>query len=187
MQWGDYFYYDETSPSCLRWKYSRRSGKSYSRVHQEADSCAGSLGNEGYWRVKIGHKNYQAHRIVYELLSGQSLSDEQEIDHIDRCRINNRFKNLRLVTRAKNMQNKQMYANNKSGITGVRQVTKIIQGREYVSWLAIWREGGRHKEKWFSCNKYGHDLAFQLACDYRAKMIAELNAQGAGYSETHGL
>lgn len=38
----------------------------------------------------------------------------------------------------------------------------------------------------FSCNKYGHEQAFQLACQWREQKIAELNAQGAGYSERHG-
>lgn len=38
----------------------------------------------------------------------------------------------------------------------------------------------------FSCNKYGHEQAFQLACQWREQKIAELNEQGAGYSERHG-
>ena len=186
MDWHEHFYYDESSPSCLRWKNDRRSGKSYSVVHQEANSCAGSMDDEGYWRVKVEHKSYQVHRIIYELLSCESIGKGLEIDHQDRCRSNNRFENLALVSKTVNLQNKSMYANNTSGTTGVRFAEKIISGKLYTSWLAIWREDGRHKEKWFSCNKYGDDQAFQLACEYRAKMIAELNAQGAGYTSTHG-
>ena len=186
MLWSDYFYYDETSPSCLRWKHARRSGKSYKRIHQEANSCAGSINGEGYWQVRLDNRNHQVHRIVFEMVSGKQIGENQQIDHLDRCRSNNLFENLKLVTKTANLHNKCMYSNNTTGVTGVRLVKKTVNGREYVSWLAIWREGGRHKEKWISCNKHGYDLAFQLACEHREKMIAQLNEQGAGYSPTHG-
>jgi hypothetical protein len=38
----------------------------------------------------------------------------------------------------------------------------------------------------FSISKLGNDEAFRQACEYRAKMIAELNEQGANYTERHG-
>ena len=56
MDWNKYFYYDESSPSCLRWKTDRRSGRGVGIVHTPAHSTAGSMGNEGYWRVKLLHK-----------------------------------------------------------------------------------------------------------------------------------
>jgi hypothetical protein len=33
---------------------------------------------------------------------------------------------------------------------------------------------------------YGNDFAFELACNYRDKMIEDLNKAGAGYTERHG-
>lgn len=71
-----------------------------------------------------------------------------------------------------------MNTSNISGVTGVY----LTNGR----WIAQWRDDKEAKTKSFSTNKYGHDKAFELACAYREKMIQELNAQGAGYTERHG-
>lgn len=48
------------------------------------------------------------------------IPDGMEIDHINHIRTDNRIENLRLVSRLTNMKNKSMYANNSSGVTGVR-------------------------------------------------------------------
>ena len=42
-----------------------------------------------------------------------------EIDHIDGDRLNNRIDNLRDVKKSINMKNKAVYSKNKSGISGV--------------------------------------------------------------------
>ncbi|MGL5077217.1 MAG: hypothetical protein ACRDBG_15515 [Waterburya sp.] len=47
------------------------------------------------------------------------------------------------------------------------------------------KDGVRTKS--FAVKKYGLLPAFAMAVEYREKMIAELNLQGAGYSEQHGL
>lgn len=185
MNWNEYFYYDESSPSCLRWKTDRRSGRGFGHIHTPAHSVAGSKNKEGYWQIKLGNKNYQAHRIVWELLCGE-IPEDYEINHKNRDRALNLIDNLEPVTKQHNLENKSMYSSNKTGVTGVRQVQRVISGGVYNSFVAHWREGGSQKEKWFSCEKYGHEQAFQLACDYRNKMIQDLNAQGAGYSDTHG-
>lgn len=81
-----------------------------------------------------------------------------------------------------------MLSVNKSGVNGVfyRKVkSRHGEGRCNDYWFASWRDGKQHS-KAFSVSKYGHDLAFQLACEHREKMIAQLNEQGAGYSPTHG-
>jgi hypothetical protein len=79
----------------------------------------------------------------------------------------------------KQSRNQKMRATNTSGVTGV------VFYEKNGSWVAEWLVNSKHRSKSFSIKKYG-DQAFQLACEYRAKMIAELNAQGAGYTSTHG-
>lgn len=80
-------------------------------------------------------------------------------------------------------RNRSMFSNNKSGVTGVRFYEKKSV------WLAEWREieTGKLKRKSFSSKTYGDDVAFKLACDYRANMIAEMNRRGANYGPGHGL
>lgn len=80
-------------------------------------------------------------------------------------------------------RNRRKQSNNTSGVTGVHYK------ESKSSWVASWYDldTGAPKNKWFSINKYGNEEAFRLACDYRKKMIQELNEKGAGYSDSHGL
>lgn len=108
------FEYDESSPSCLRWKVSRVGGRGI----KDGD-VAGSIDGKGYWRVGLSGKEYRVHRIVYQLVTGEVLSDHLQVDHRDRDRLNNNISNLRLVTNQQNQFNKGLLRNNTSGITGV--------------------------------------------------------------------
>ncbi|QHJ81626.1 MAG: hypothetical protein [Bacteriophage sp.] len=108
------FEYDESSPSCLRWKVSRLGGRGI-----KAGDVAGSIDSKGYWRVGVAGKEYRAHRIVYHIVTGNIISEDLQVDHIDKDRANNRISNLRLVTNQQNQFNKNLLSNNTSGITGV--------------------------------------------------------------------
>jgi len=65
---------------------------------------AGSKDRKGYIRVKLYGKSFAAHRIIWYLCTGTDPL-ELEVDHIDRCKANNCFENLRLVTHLQNGQN----------------------------------------------------------------------------------
>lgn len=82
-------------------------------------------------------------------------------------------------------RNKKKSRRNTTGATGV--VLEIGE-RNSVRYRAFWcdLETGKNKSKSFSIKKYGKEEAFRLACEWRTKMIEQLNAQGAGYTETHG-
>ena len=78
-----------------------------------------------------------------------------------------------------------MYKSNTTGVTGV-SLSKSTQGSE--SYKAQWVDGeGKNRSRSYNCAQCGKDNAFEMACEYRAKMIAELNKLGHGYSPTHGL
>lgn len=79
--------------------------------------------------------------------------------------------------------NRRKITRNTSGVTGVRFTTDK-SNTLYVATSAVFN--GKTKERHFSVKKYGLLPAFKRACEYRTKMIAELNSQGAGYSESHG-
>lgn len=96
----DNVYYDETSPSCLRWKVSRPG----CALH----GVAGTKRKDGYWSVQINKERFLAHRIVW-LLFNYKIDSKLVIDHIDRNPSNNFIDNLRLVTQAENNQNKGDY------------------------------------------------------------------------------
>lgn len=92
--------------------------------------------------------------------------------------------NLRWATKAEQVRNRGKPVNNSSGITGVSFHTNQ-KGLTYV--MARWKSlADKQMSKTFTVSKHGLLPAFKMACDYREKMIAELNAQGAGYTENHG-
>ena len=86
----------EPSSGIFRWRESRRYG-----IH--AGSIAGSLSSFGYWRITIARRNMLAHRLAWLYMHEEWPQDE--IDHIDGDRLNNRIANLRLADRALNTQN----------------------------------------------------------------------------------
>jgi len=185
IKWEDYFYYDETSPSCLKWNVSRYSGKNNTRLMVSKGEFAGSLSKQsGYWKVVLLSNSYMCHRIIYELQDG-TIPDEMQIDHINGVRGDNKIVNLRVVSRAVNMRNMKKRQDNLSGVAGVHyQQTSA----ELSYWTAQWKTAstGKQEAKCFPIHKLGNDEAFRLACEYRDEMIEKLNTAGAGYTERHG-
>jgi len=94
--------------------------------------------------------------------------------------------NLRWATNHEQARNKGLRKDNKSGVTGVNYVTAVASSGLYKTFIAHWKVNGDKKTKSFSSLKYGEELAFFMACEYREQMINLLNLQGAGYSENHG-
>lgn len=95
--------------------------------------------------------------------------------------------NLRWETSYQQARNKGIQKNNSTGKSGVIWDTKKYQGGENLYAKAIWHDvDGIQRNKIFSVKKLGLLPAFAEAVKYREKMIAELNAQGAGYSDKHG-
>ena len=78
---------------------------------------AGSVENTGYIRIGIFDKRYQAHRLAFLWVSGELPCEE--VDHINGVRNDNRWANLRTVSRLENCKNRALSNNNKSGISGV--------------------------------------------------------------------
>lgn len=186
MNFSDLFYYDETSPSCLRWKVNRYKGKAHAQLHVPAGSVAGCLNSVGYYQVNIDNKSYLAHRIIYEIINGK-IEKSAVIDHINRDRSDNRRSNLRSTTRSGNQQNRSKCIKNTSGFTGVVFTTVKSKGKHFYYWAAQWRdEKGSSRQKQFSIKRYGLLEAFAMACAYRESKLKQLNDSGKQYSDSHG-
>jgi len=181
VDWNEVFVEDDDSPSGLRWKIDMAN-----RKIKAGDVAGSTLTNK-----KTGRKCFQvsynktvwiAHRILWVIRNGD-IDAGLEIDHIDGNALNNSVENLRLVSTSVNNRNQKQQRNNSSGVTGVCFWTS--NGHTYA--MARWYNlTGKQESKSFSCKKLGLLPAFAAACSYREKMIAELNASGAGYSERHG-
>jgi len=72
---------------------------------------------KGYAIISIYNKKYRAHRLAFLYMKG--YFPENDVDHKDRVKWNNKWNNLRESSRQCNMRNKSVQINNKSGISGV--------------------------------------------------------------------
>lgn len=181
MNFNDWFIYDITSPSGIRWRVDRWSGKHYNIKTVSKGDVVGTKSKRGYWGVILKRKSFRVSRVIWEMHFG-IIKDEFQVDHIDHDKSNNKLENLRLVSNAVNKRNSPKYANNKSSVTGVRLL--CMCGQDY--WSATWTVESRRKARYFSTKIYGYSKAFELACKTRSEAIEALNLMGAGYSELHG-
>jgi len=84
-------------------------------------AIAGSVYSKGYLMIKVNNQwnknRYLAHRLAFLYMEG--YFPENDIDHINRIPLDNRWCNLREVSKSCNAKNKDILPNNTSGITGV--------------------------------------------------------------------
>lgn len=78
---------------------------------------AGSQDGHGYLNIRVCSRKYQAHRLAWLYVYGEWPEDQ--LDHINRNRSDNRIANLREVTNKQNHQNRSKPSNNTSGHPGV--------------------------------------------------------------------
>lgn len=83
-----------------------------------AGTKAGAINSNGYLRIEIKNRIYMAHRLAWLYVTGSW--PDGIIDHIDTCKNNNRFSNLRLATPAENGWNCKAPSTNSTGVKGVR-------------------------------------------------------------------
>lgn len=99
----------------------REDGSLVWRVYRNASARigvrAGSVHHSGYRIIRQKGRTYGEHRIVW--LWHYGYMPENEIDHINRKRSDNRVENLREVTRVCNNRNSGNRKDNSSGVKGV--------------------------------------------------------------------
>jgi len=117
---------------------------------------AGSLGNCGYHRTYIKGKIFLNHQIVW--LWHYGYIPENEIDHIDRDKTNNRIENLREVSRSCNAKNLTILASNTSGVTGVGWYKRQSMWESHISVKGRKIHIGRDKD-------YVEAVAMRLAAE----------------------
>lgn len=117
-----------------------------------------------YIDVKILGTAYKAHRVIWKLMTGSDPNGE--IDHINRDKIDNRWENLRDVTRSQNMLNKPRYRNNNSGqkhiywLPSLKKWTVQLvvpgKGRRQVAWAETLEEAIATRDRLY--REFGYDL-----------------------------
>lgn len=113
--------------------FTRRLAKGPAKV----GDIAGSKDSYGYVQIRLRSKIYLAHRLAWLVTYG--YWPENQLDHINRDRADNRVSNLREATHAQNLQNRAVQRNNKSGFIGVSWYPK------YSKWMACIGINGKSK------------------------------------------
>ena len=103
------------------------------RSHNSREgSIAGGHDGKGYYITKIDMKRYFLHRLAFLYMTG--IMPKGVTDHIDHDTQNNKWNNLRDVSRQDNAKNKTMNPRNTSNSTGV----SFCKSRgKYVAQIAI--------------------------------------------------
>jgi hypothetical protein len=97
---------------------------------------------ENYVKTMIDGKNIRLHRYIMIKILKNDITSKNPIDHINNNPLDNRRKNLRIVTHSENSRNKQKKENCTSKYIGVSKNT---------SKKANWRACIRHNCKKNSC------------------------------------
>lgn len=131
-----------------------------------AGKTAGTLNKEGYVCLRLLGKLLLAHRVVFAMHEGRW--PDNQVDHVNGIKTDNRPSNLRDVTLSENLKNQKMRANNRSGVTGVH-------------WVA-------HKKKWAaSISDKGTRVRLGLFKTIDQAATARNQAEKRlGYSDSHG-
>ena len=97
-------------------QYNPATGEFF-RVANGVTKPTGTVTSNGYRRLTVDGVQYLAHRVAWLFHYGDWPDDQ--VDHINRDRLDNRIANLRRVSNSENMANLSVRTNSKSGVPGV--------------------------------------------------------------------
>jgi hypothetical protein len=132
------------------------------RADRKVSNVAGYKTNHGYIVIMVKQKEYRAHRLAYLYMTGKF--PENDIDHINHIRDDNRWTNLRDATGSQNQANQAKRKNNTSGYKGVSWNERDKRWRAQIKYM----------------NKHihiGHYTTAEEASEAYKKKATELNGE----------
>lgn len=83
----------------------------------DCHSMPKSVSAYGYLQMSFEGRPYLVHRLIFLYMTGEF--PPEDVDHINGDRLDNRWANLRLVSRQNNLRNQGLRIDNTSGVIGV--------------------------------------------------------------------
>ncbi len=96
----------------------------------------------GYYQISIMGRPYPLHRLIFLYMTGKFPA--QDVDHINGNRLDNRWTNLRQVTRQENLKNIGIRSTNSTGHIGVHHRTDTGKFHAYIHHQGIKHSLGDH-------------------------------------------
>lgn len=92
-----------------------------------------TLDGHGYLCRNVMGKLQRLHTYVIETVTGKTVPKGMYVDHINKCKTDNRLCNLRIVSPSDSAMNMPLKANNTSGYTGVSHGRNHKGYRAYIT------------------------------------------------------
>ena len=143
--------------------YNPETGVFTNRVNSRTNikgENAGYSDNNGYLQITLLGNRYLLHRLAFLYMDG--YLPEYQVDHLNGVRSDNRWCNLRHVSRMCNMQNQKKHSNNSSGFPGV------TWNKRNLKWQACACVRSKHIHLGIHRNKLDAALArltWEIQCD----------------------
>jgi len=133
--------------------------KTSSQSRINIGDVAGTMHTKGYRAIMIDKKLYKAHRLTFLYMTGKF--PENDTDHINGIRDDNRWINLRPCTKAENNQNKSPYKGSSSKYLGVHWE------KQRKKWRADIMINGKQK---FLGRFETEEAAYQAYCEAKSNI-----------------
>ena len=119
--------------------------------------------------------------VAFKEYMGDRPTNRSSIERLD---VNGNYEPGNIVWAEPHQQatNKRKQSNNKTGYTGVYR----LMNRKIPYFVARVELNMFSKSKYLNIEKYGEELAYELAVKYRDKFVLEANEAGAMFTENHG-
>lgn len=111
---------------------------------------AGCLKKDTYKVVSITGTQYLQHRILYQLYHDITLTEDQEVDHINHNTKDNKKENLRLCDRYENAQYRRTQSNNELGHKNIQ----VLYCNDYKYYYIRIQKDKKWWRKALSAKKY---------------------------------
>ena len=125
---------------------------------------AGKPEGKGYWTIGLKGQGFLAHRLAWFYMTGEWPS--QQIDHINRVRLDNRWVNLREASNSLNQRNR--------GLRGLTRVTRRNTWRAGISINGKFILGGHNQ-----CFGKALKMLKDLRTEYSAAVVRESDPREA--------